>query len=220
MHMVAMIILLSMVGSMNIFAEPAPGLTGEYFNNSDFTDIALTRVDEEINFHWNRSSPDPLIGPDTFSVRWTGIIVSDATDTHEYRFQHNDGIRVWIDGAPVVDAFTSSSKNQESMINIFLTQGPHEITIEYFENTGRAIMRLSERNDRGGGFRIVPSTQLFSEPRELLVLDTEFIPSGNIDQNYYVFLSASGGFMPFHWQVSQGIFPTGLILASLTGQVS
>ncbi|MCH7590452.1 hypothetical protein IIB34_05380, partial [PVC group bacterium] len=187
---------------------------------ADFTTSVLTRIDPEINFRWNQGSPDPGIDSNTFSVRWTGVIVSDATDTHEYRFQHNDGIRVWIDGAPVVDAFTSSAQNQESMINIFLTQGPHEITIEYFENTGRAIMRLSERNDRGGGFSIVPSTQLFSEPLELLVLDTEFIPSGNIDQNYSELLSASGGFMPYQWQVSQGILPTGLVLDSLTGEIA
>src|SRR6185295_4065119 len=50
------------------------GLTGEYFNNMDFTAPVITRNDSNINFNWGTGSPDPRIDPDTFSVIWSGAI--------------------------------------------------------------------------------------------------------------------------------------------------
>src|SRR3712207_5082677 len=52
--------------------EHGTGLLGEYYNNANFTDLKLTRVDPLLNFSWDTGSPAPTISPDTFSVRWTG----------------------------------------------------------------------------------------------------------------------------------------------------
>ncbi|HEY0161651.1 MAG TPA: glycoside hydrolase family 3 N-terminal domain-containing protein, partial [Edaphobacter sp.] len=49
------------------------GLKGEYFANDKFEGKpVLSRVDKQINFDWNSTSPSPAIDPKAFSVRWTG----------------------------------------------------------------------------------------------------------------------------------------------------
>ena len=35
------------------------GLSAQYFDNKDFTNLKLTRVDPQINFTWGTASPDP-----------------------------------------------------------------------------------------------------------------------------------------------------------------
>ena len=47
------------------------GLKGEYYNNIDFTNQAITRTDANIEFNWGSGSPDPSMGRETFSVRWS-----------------------------------------------------------------------------------------------------------------------------------------------------
>ncbi|HSQ56596.1 MAG TPA: glycoside hydrolase family 44 protein, partial [Gemmata sp.] len=50
------------------------GLQATYFDNMDFSGTRITRKDATINFNWGTGSPAPAIGPDTFSVRWTGQV--------------------------------------------------------------------------------------------------------------------------------------------------
>ena len=55
-----------------LLAGAVGGLTAQYFDNKDFTNLKVTRVDPQVNFNWALGSPDPAIGADTFSVKWTG----------------------------------------------------------------------------------------------------------------------------------------------------
>jgi len=56
-------------------AHPQPGLTAEYFANTDFSGKpALVRTDPQIQFDWNAASPAPGIPMRTFSVRWSGTV--------------------------------------------------------------------------------------------------------------------------------------------------
>lgn len=50
------------------------GLKGEYYDNKDFTNLKLTRIDAGVNFDWGSGSPATSVGADTFSVRWTGQV--------------------------------------------------------------------------------------------------------------------------------------------------
>ena len=45
------------------------GLTAQYFDNLDLTNLKVTRTDATLNFDWASGTPDPLIGSDTFSTR-------------------------------------------------------------------------------------------------------------------------------------------------------
>ena len=41
------------------------GLLGQYYDNTDFTSLMVTRIDPQINFDWGGVAPDPSMGVTT-----------------------------------------------------------------------------------------------------------------------------------------------------------
>ncbi|MFB4265095.1 PA14 domain-containing protein [Nonomuraea sp. GTA35] len=117
------------------------GLSATYFDNADLTGPKLTRVDPGVNFDWGAGTPDPAIGPDTFSVRWTGKVIADRAETYTFITTSDDGVRLWVDGTLVVDAWTDHSKRDDSG-QIALTAGAHDLRMEFYDNGYDAIAQL------------------------------------------------------------------------------
>ena len=90
------------------------GLTGEYFNNADLTDRALTRVDAGVNFDWRAGAPAAGVEPDTFSVRWTGALEVAAGGTYTFHTRASDGVRLWVGDRLVIDRWRNSPLNETS----------------------------------------------------------------------------------------------------------
>ncbi|MEK7643080.1 MAG: PA14 domain-containing protein [Patescibacteria group bacterium] len=157
--------LFSYVKVGSIVAPPPPptgqGLSGEYFNNKDFTASTFTRVDPQVNFNWDRFSPDPAIAVDTFSVRWTGQVQPKFTETYTFYTSTDDGVRLWVNGQLLVDKWIDQGTTEWSG-NIALVAGQkYNITMEYYENGGGAVARLlwsSPSNLK----ETIPQSQLFS----------------------------------------------------------
>ncbi len=115
------------------------GLIGEYYDNQDFTNLKLVRTDANINFDWGSGSPDSLIGSDYFSIKWQGFLNVDKDDTYTFYISHNDGVRFWIDDKLIIDKWSETGEHSGS---IRLTQGLHQIKLEYFEATSSAVIKL------------------------------------------------------------------------------
>ncbi len=81
------------------------GLVGEYFNGVNFNEKKLTRTDAQINFVWNNVAPSPGMNANQFSVRWTGKLKAPKTGEYLFRAHVDDGIRVWVGGQKVIDAW-------------------------------------------------------------------------------------------------------------------
>src|SRR5678815_3599590 len=81
------------------------GLRGEYFNDRFLQFPVLIREDPTIDFDWGGGSSDPSVAPDNFSVRWTGKISADFSETYTFFITADDGVRVWINGQIIVDAW-------------------------------------------------------------------------------------------------------------------
>ena len=79
------------------------GLKGEYFDNLDFTNLKLTRTDPTVNFDWGSGSPEPSIGPETFSVRWTGQVKANYSETYTFYATGDDYVRLYVNGQLVAD---------------------------------------------------------------------------------------------------------------------
>src|SRR3954468_13749784 len=71
----------------------ATGLTGEYFDNMDFTGTKVIRVDPTINFNWGTGTPVAGIGADTFSVRWSGQVLAQKTERYTFYVNSDDGAK-------------------------------------------------------------------------------------------------------------------------------
>ncbi|MEI7554269.1 PA14 domain-containing protein [Candidatus Chlorohelix sp.] len=136
------------------------GLKGEYFDNVDFTNLKLTRVDKTVNFNWGNGSPDSSIGVDTFSVRWSGQVLPQFSETYTFYTQSDDGVRLWVNGQLLVDNWTNHASVQNSG-TIQLTAGQkYYIRMEYYDNRGSAIAKLSWSSPSQSK-QIIPVNRLF-----------------------------------------------------------
>ncbi|HMJ13657.1 MAG TPA: DUF4082 domain-containing protein, partial [Polyangiaceae bacterium] len=135
------------------------GLTAEYFDNSDFTNLELTRADPTLNFNWAAGSPSSALGADSFSVRWTGKVTPRYSESYTFSSVSDDGVRLWVNGQQIIDNWTLHAPTTNSG-SITLTQGQaYDLKLEYFENTGGATLQLFWQSTRQAR-EIVPQAQL------------------------------------------------------------
>ncbi len=145
-------------------AGPGPGngtgLTGDYYDNMDFTAFALTRTDATVNFNWGSGSPDPAIGADTFSVQWTGQVEPMYSETYTFYTTSDDGVRLWVNAQLIIDNWTDHGPTENSG-TIALTAGvKYDISMDFYENGGGAVAEL-RWSSASQAYEIIPQTQLY-----------------------------------------------------------
>ncbi len=131
-----------------------------YYNNAELAgNPVLTRseprADYPLDYDWGPDSPAPgTVNRDNWSGRWTGSFFFEEGN---YQFAANcdDGVRVYIDGIRVIDAWSDGYKQPS---NGFQDIGPgnHKITVEYYERSSKAQLlvnwyRISSSSSGGGG---------------------------------------------------------------------
>ena len=81
------------------------GLVGEYFTYSTLGvyQLALSRIDSNINFNWGLGSPDVNLPTDHFAASWAGKLVAPTTATYTLTTHSDDGIRLWVNGVLLID---------------------------------------------------------------------------------------------------------------------
>ena len=137
------------------------GLKGDYFNTLDLTGpVEVSRTDTTVNFQWSRS---PALGVDAnnFSVRWSGQVLAPTTAAYTFSTLSDDGVRLWVNGAKVIDNWTNHSATTNNSAAINLVGGQkYDIKMEYFQGTGRATAKLLW-NTPGQAALVIPQSQLF-----------------------------------------------------------
>jgi hypothetical protein len=148
--------------------EPEPGLVCEFFNVgqelNDFPDLkdqkaAKTWIDKEVNVDAGDGAWPNTDLSDYFFIRWTGVIRIEKDGKHKFYTESDDGSRLLIDGKQTVDnggLHAAEEKNGE----VELSAGDHDLTLEFFENTGEASCKFSWQAP-GGLKEIVPAKALF-----------------------------------------------------------
>jgi beta-glucosidase len=123
---------------------PADALkvTGEYWDNNRLEGAPrMTRADSRIDFRWTLNSPGRGIPFDWYSVRWTGTLVAPAAGVAQLGVEGNDGYRLWVDDALVIDNWRKQSYGAR-LAKVGLKPGSHAIKLEFFESTGIARVKL------------------------------------------------------------------------------
>ena len=141
------------------------GIKGEYFNNANFTNSVLTRTDGQINFDWGAGSPHASISPDTFSVRWNGILLVPETADYTFSALASDGVRLYLNGKRVIDRIADQNSRWTDSASIRLTAGQKvNMIMECYKNTGNAVAKLKWRGPqfagRNGDF--IPQSYLYT----------------------------------------------------------
>ncbi|MHC4703749.1 MAG: PA14 domain-containing protein, partial [Planctomycetota bacterium] len=120
------------------------GLRADYYEG-DFQTLILTRTDPQIDFSWfDPDAPDPAVGDNDFSVRWTGEVEAGYTETYTFYPKADDGVRLWVGGQKLVDSWeTVPIYPIEHSGTVDLVAGnTYSIVMEYFESTNNAIAEL------------------------------------------------------------------------------
>jgi hypothetical protein len=100
------------------------------------------------------------LGADTFSARWTGQVDAPVSGTYTFYTASDDGVRLWVNGVPLVDNWTLHSLTENSG-TIVLTAGQrYAIRMEFFERAGAATARLLW-SSASIPKAVVPSTRLY-----------------------------------------------------------
>ena len=118
-------------------------VTGEYFDNIRLEGTPrLTRADPRIDFRWTLNSPGRGIPFDWYSARWSGTIAAPPAGVKRIAIDGNDGYRLYIDDALVVDNWRKQSYGTRVAEVTWAPGASHRLRLEYFESTGNARLRL------------------------------------------------------------------------------
>lgn len=116
---------------------------GEYYNNTWLGGAAaVVRSDPAINFDWGYGSPAAGVTSDYFSARWTRDVYFDTSGNRTFSATVDDGVRVWVDGALVIDKWYPQSRTTHTG-STYVSAGTHQIKVEYFEQGGVAVCMVS-----------------------------------------------------------------------------
>ena len=118
------------------------GLLGEYHDGTDLAaaKLLLRRIDPGIDFDWGEGSPLRGADKDGFSCRWTGELKVPADGRYEFLLKRDDGVRFWVGGEQLVDAWGMS--NEDCAAGAELEAGWVPVRVEYFEGGGKARVSL------------------------------------------------------------------------------
>jgi hypothetical protein len=150
---------------VNITINPPPigngtGLNGDYYDNIDFTGTKLTRVDPTVNFDWGGGSPNPSMGADQFSVRWTGLVQPRFSGQYAFYTTSDDGVRLWVDNQLIVNNWTDHGPVDDIGFVSLQAGGLYDIKVEFYENGGGALAALGWAPP-GMAREIIPASQLY-----------------------------------------------------------
>jgi hypothetical protein len=114
---------------------------GEYYPNKTLSGApSLVRNDRAIDFAWGAGSPAAGIPADGFSARWTRSLQLNA-GSYRFTVLVDDGVRLWVNGKLLIDAWKDQVNTYSGVIA--LPGGSIPVRMEYYENTGAALARLS-----------------------------------------------------------------------------
>jgi len=121
------------------------GLTGRFFNGTNFETELSSRIDPVIDF--DSSTRAPAIGQEDgdYSVRWEGKILALYSETYTFSIVHDNGARLWVNGVQLINQWSDDGLS---------TPGTHSGTIAL--SAGQFYTIKVEWNDGGvvGEFRL------------------------------------------------------------------
>jgi len=98
-----------------------------------------------------------------WSARWTGVLEAPATGEYAFHTFSNDGIRLWVNGVPLIDDWTDHGE-KEDVGRIQLTAGEvYPVRLEYFYNGGQGVTKLwwtPPAGEKGGAKGPIPTSVL------------------------------------------------------------
>ena len=118
-----------------------PAWQAYYWNNMTLAGEPTYKTTEtSLDHNWGAGRPYPAIQADQFSARWTRYL--DLKGTYRFTATSDDGMRVYLDGIQIIGEWYDHGTKTVSVDRV-LNTGHHWVVVEYYENGGDAVARLS-----------------------------------------------------------------------------
>ena len=154
------------------------GLLGEYFQNTQFTNAPVIRLDPTIAFDWVGQPPVQGVPGTSFSARWTGEIQPAFDELYTFYVSGNDGFRLWVDGTRVADdGWLGGTTHTRQGTILLVPNRRYLIQLDYYQATGSSDLKL-EWSSPSQARQVIPASQLFppeqgvNRPPNTPVIDT------------------------------------------------
>jgi YVTN family beta-propeller protein len=142
-------------------AASGAGLLGSYYAGIALAGTPLVTRIEAVDYDWTTGRPAIGVPADNFSVRWTGTLTVPSSGTYRFQTYSDDGVRLWVNGAQVINNWTDHSPTTNTSGNVSLTAGQRvSITLEYYERGGGAVMQLRWRRPGQTSYVAIPAGNL------------------------------------------------------------
>jgi hypothetical protein len=136
------------------------GLRAVYYDDSDFSDLKVDRVDPTVNFNWGADRPHPDVDAESFSVRWRGSVQPRYSERYTFYAEADDGVRLRVDGQTLINEWRDQSATEYRGEIPLIAGRRYSIEMDYYEDSGDAVAKLlwsspSQRKE------VIPQSQLF-----------------------------------------------------------
>ena len=120
-----------------------PGLIAEFFNDNGLSGApSVKRIDRQVNFSWWEDAPARGVRADSFSVRWSGVIVPPVSGRYALGARAFGGARLWICDSLLFDASDRHSVMTQSKDVDLIAGQDYRIKLEYWDRRADAIAQL------------------------------------------------------------------------------
>lgn len=121
-----------------------------YYAHKELEGAPVLVREDAIDHDWKDTAPHEKLAPDKYSVRWDTCVRIDEAGPVVFQVNANDGARVAIDGATVIDAWDKNPATRRrgfGSAELELEPGIHHLRVEFFESMGDAHIKLSASFD-------------------------------------------------------------------------
>ena len=129
-----------------------PGLLANYYTNAsttylsvtnfNSTNLFLTRVDPGIDFNWTNGTL-PNLSNGLYTVRWTGQIEPQYSETYYFDTVTDDGVKLWVNDQLLIDKWQNQSGTEWTNAIALQANTRYNIKMEYLQTGAKAQAHLS-----------------------------------------------------------------------------
>ncbi len=135
------------------------GVKAEYFPNMTLSgEPVVTQVEDQIDHDWGEGAIAGLLS-DGVSARWTADLEVAITDTYTFITTSDDGVRLWLDGKPLIDNWTNHGPMDDYSRPTGLSPGVYSLRMEWYDFWSGATLQLWWQTPSTGR-QIVPAGPL------------------------------------------------------------
>ena len=127
------------------------GLLGQYFTNSSTTytnsknfnptNLFLTRLDPVIDFNWTNGTA-PNLSNGVYTVRWTGQVQPQFSETYIFDVKSDDGCRLWVNDQLLIDKWQAQGLTDQTNAIALQAGTRYNLKLEYLQTGGAAGAHL------------------------------------------------------------------------------